>query len=152
MASWVGPILMLLLFFFAGLAIGIPMAFTMGVGSIITCATFFGMGQLQFALTSTWNVMNSESMLACPMFIFMAILLEQSGVADDLYKALHHWMGGLHGGLAMATVIIAAIIASVPPQVITTSSSGSISIPMKCDCLAARACLVLSAPQVREYC
>ncbi len=113
MASWVGPILMLLLFFFAGLAIGIPMAFTMGVGSIITCATFFGVGQLQFALTSTWNVMNSESMLACPMFIFMAILLEQSGVADDLYKALHHWMGGLHGGLAMATVIIAAIMGAM---------------------------------------
>lgn len=113
MAAWVGPILMLLAFFFAGLTIGIPMAFTMGVGSIITCATFYGVGQLQFALTSTWNVMNSESMLAVPMFIFMAIMLEQSGIADDLYKALHHWMGGLHGGLAMATVIIAAIMGAM---------------------------------------
>ena len=50
-----------------------------------------------------------------------------------------------------ATVIMAAIIASVPPQVMTTSSSGLIENPISKDCFFANASLVFFAPHVMEY-
>ena len=47
------------------------------------------------------------------MFIFMGLLLEKSGVAEQLYKTIQIWAGGLNGGLAIGTVIICMIIAAM---------------------------------------
>jgi len=57
----------------------------------------------------------SESFLliAIPMFIFMGVILERSGIADDLYKAFHNWMGPVKGGLAIGTVIICTLFAAM---------------------------------------
>ena len=47
------------------------------------------------------------------MFIFMGIMLERSGIADDLFDAMYKWLGALRGGLAVGTVIICAIFAAM---------------------------------------
>jgi tripartite ATP-independent transporter DctM subunit len=57
--------------------------------------------------------MNNFTLVALPLFIFMAMILERSGVASDLYDMMYLWFGGLRGGLAIGTVIICAIFAAM---------------------------------------
>src|SRR3972149_6562246 len=74
--------------------------------------------------------MGKFSLLAIPLFIFMAMILERAGVADDLYTMMHRWMGPLRGGLAIGTVLICAIFAAMPAISATaTVSMGLIALP-----------------------
>lgn len=108
---------LLTLLFFGGLLtfvmIGTPLVFVLGGVSVIFL--FFEMGPLGFFLVATkmWDTMQSSTLMAIPLFVYMAILLEKSGVANDLYKMMHIWWGGLRGGLAIGTVAICAIFAAM---------------------------------------
>ena len=99
------------LFFF--LVLGLPMAFTLGGVAIITALLYMGPQSLDFVSTNTFGVMRKLVLIAMPLFVFMACVLERSGIADDLYSAMHQWLGSLRGGLAIGTVIICAIIAAM---------------------------------------
>lgn len=95
------------------LAAGVPMAWAM-----LTLALGFGyevMGSAIFTLTlhRTWEIMNSYSFIAIPLFILMANMLRVSGIADELYDAIYHWMGGIPAGLAVATIITCTIMAAM---------------------------------------
>jgi len=52
-------------------------------------------------------------MLTVPMFVFMGYMLSESGIAEDMYKAIHVWMGSLNGGLALGTVGLMVIISAM---------------------------------------
>jgi tripartite ATP-independent transporter DctM subunit len=74
--------------------------------------------------------MGKFTLLAIPLFIFMAMILERAGVADDLYTMMHRWMGPVRGGLAMGTVLICAIFAAMSGISATaTVSMGLIALP-----------------------
>jgi len=74
--------------------------------------------------------MASFVLVAIPMFIFMANMLQRSGIADDLYQAMYLWMGRLRGGLAMGTVGICAIFAAMSGiSGAATVSMGLIALP-----------------------
>src|SRR3972149_2428910 len=74
--------------------------------------------------------MGKFSLLAIPLFIFMAMILERAGVADDLYTLMHRWMGPLRGGLAMGTVLICTIFAAMAGiSGAATVSMGVIALP-----------------------
>lgn len=108
--------LLTLLFFGALLLfvlLGTPLAFVLGGVSVIFL--WFEMGSLGFYLVASkmWETMQSPTLMAIPLFVFMAILLEKSGVADDLYDMMHRWLGGLRGGLAIGTVLICVIFAAM---------------------------------------
>jgi len=68
--------------------------------------------------------------VACPLFIFMATILQQSGVADDLFKAVHVWSGRFRGGLAIGTIIsctlMAAMVGIIGAEIVTF---GLIALP-----------------------
>ena len=98
MASWVGPLLILLGAFLCGLALGIPMAFVLGGGALLTGYVFYSPSILRIAMTNTMSVMSSYTMQAVPMFVLMACILEKSGIANALFEALYQWLGGLRGG------------------------------------------------------
>ncbi len=107
-----------------GLALGLPLAFVLGgIGAI---ATFFFWGpQALFAIIArTFGQMQSFMLVAIPLFIFMGIVLEGSGLGDRLYTAMKRWMGPLRGGLAMGTVLICALIAAM------TGISGAATVMM----------------------
>jgi tripartite ATP-independent transporter DctM subunit len=57
--------------------------------------------------------MNSFTLIAIPLFIFMALILERTGLARSLYRMMHLWMGGLRGGLAIGTVAICTVCAAM---------------------------------------
>ncbi|MCB1340571.1 MAG: TRAP transporter large permease subunit [Pseudooceanicola sp.] len=95
------------------LMLGTPLAFVLGGVSVVFL--YFEMGPLGFYLLASkmWETMQSPTLMAVPLFVFMAILLEKSGVANDLYDMMHQWWGGLRGGLAIGTVMICVIFAAM---------------------------------------
>ena len=113
-----------------GLVLGLPLAFVMG--GIAMVATYFLMGPhgFQIAVSSNAAVMGNLVLIAVPLFIFMANILETSGVADNLYTMMHRWMGPLRGGLAMGTVIICTLMAAMTGiSAAATVTMGVIALP-----------------------
>src|SRR5690606_25903758 len=101
--------LCLLVFLF----IGVPLVFTLGGISVIFL--YFSMGPVGFYIVASkfWDSMTSFTLIAIPMYVYMAMLLEKSGVAQNLYRMMHVWFGGFRGGLAIGTVAICAIFAAM---------------------------------------
>lgn len=99
--------------FFLFLALGVPIAWgtltlAIALGLVLEGSSIWG-----FVIYRTWNMMSSYSMIAIPLFVFMASMLSYSGIADDLYNALYIWMGPLRGGLALGTVSVCTILAAM---------------------------------------
>jgi len=96
------------------LALGLPLVFCLG--GIAVVALFFLMGPRAATFMVYWKLINEVSSFlftAIPLFIFMANILERSGVAEALYEMMHHWLGHLRGGLAMGTVLISTVMAAM---------------------------------------
>jgi tripartite ATP-independent transporter DctM subunit len=109
----------------------VPMAFTLASSSIVAAWIFIGPQSLPFVATNVFGMMASMILIAMPLFIFMACVLEKSGVTHDLYAFMHQLLGGLRGGLSMGTVLICAIIAAMS-GVSTTGvvTMGIIALPI----------------------
>jgi len=92
---------------------GVPLTFVLGGVSVIFL--YFKMGSVGFYIVASkfWDTMTSFTLVAIPMFVYMAMLLERSGVAHDLYRMMHLWWGGVRGGLAIGTVAICALFAAM---------------------------------------
>ena len=105
-----------LLFFgllFLFILLGVPLTFVLGGLSVIFL--YFVKGPIFFYLIASkmWDLMETSSLIAIPLYVFMAMVLERSGVAHDLYRMMHLWWGGLRGGLAIGTVLICTIFAAM---------------------------------------
>lgn len=59
-----------------------------------------------------YHMIMNHNMLAIPLFTFMGVLLAESTLAENLYGALHLWLGRLRGGLALSTLILGTILAA----------------------------------------
>lgn len=121
----------LILSLFATLVTGLPICFCLGGISVIACYFILG-GTAGLSLVATTALSETTNfiLVAVPLFILMANVLEFSGVADDLYGVLYRWMGGLRGGLAMGTVIICAIFAAMAGiSSVATVTMGLIALP-----------------------
>jgi tripartite ATP-independent transporter DctM subunit len=112
------------------LALGLPIAFSLsGIGVLFTIILMGPKG-----LTGIPSYLYSEGMswilLAVPLFVLMANLLEVSGIAEDLYDMMYKWIGGIPGGLASGTVIICAIFAAMAGiSGVAVVTMGLIAIP-----------------------
>lgn len=112
------------------LALGLPLAFVMGGVGVVGSYLLWGDRGLFLITTQAYGAMNKFTLLAVPLFIFMSMILERSGVADDLYTLMHRWMGPLRGGLAIGTVIICTIFAAMAGiSGAATVSMGVIALP-----------------------
>ncbi|MBI9091050.1 MAG: TRAP transporter large permease subunit [Desulfobacterium sp.] len=99
--------------FFALLALGIPLAWTTGSLGLIFAFFLWGPDSMSIIVLRVWDVMGSFSMIAIPLFVFMGNMLQKSGIAHDLFKAIQVWVGGLRGGIAAATIILCCILAAM---------------------------------------
>ena len=112
------------------LALGLPLAFVMGGVGVVGSYFLWGDKGLFLVVSQTYGAMGKFTLLAIPLFIFMAMILERAGVADDLYTLMHRWMGPLRGGLAIGTVIICTIFAAMSGiSGAATVSMGVIALP-----------------------
>ena len=108
--------LMTLLLFgslFLLLAVGMPVAFALAGVTVVYGLILFGSKAFYIVATHVYGSMVNAILLAIPLFFLMAHMLQHSGIADELYGAVHLWMGGLRGGLAMGTVLICTLFAAM---------------------------------------
>lgn len=92
---------------------GLPLSFVLGGVSMIFLYFTWGPESFYMVAAQTWGAMNKFTLVAVPLFIFMAMILERSGVARDLYTMMYLWFGPVGGGLAIGTVVICAIFSAM---------------------------------------
>ncbi len=116
---------------FLFLALGLPVAFTLGGLSLAIGYFVWGGPAGFYAFTfGSFGKLTEFTITALPLFIMMAAVLQHSGLADDMYEMVYRWMGGVKGGLAMGTVIISAIFAAmVGISTVATATLGITSLP-----------------------
>ena len=95
------------------LALGIPLAFSLGGIAIIFSFFVWGPHSLYAFANLAKGTMHSILLIAIPLFIFMANILERSGIGDDLYELMYNLLSFLKGGLAAGTVVISTIFAAM---------------------------------------
>ena len=125
---------------FAGLIVfllmGFPVAFSLGA-----CGLFFGfvgvqLGLLPEALLQAlplrmFGIMQNDTLLAIPFFTLMGLILERSGMAEDLLETIGQLFGPLRGGLALAVIFVGALLAATTGVVAASViSMGLISLPI----------------------
>ena len=129
----ISPIVATLILFgalFVLLMTGVPLTFILGGIGVAAAWLFLGTPSLYIITTRIWAAMNLFPLVAIPLFVFMAGILQRSGLADALYNTIYKWMGGLRGGLAAGTIIIAALFAAMSGvSAAATVSLGLIALP-----------------------
>jgi len=125
---------------FAGLIVfllmGFPVAFSLGA-----CGLFFGfvgveLGILPESLLQAlplriFGIMQNDTLLAIPFFTLMGLILERSGMAEDLLDTIGQLFGPLRGGLAFAVIFVGALLAATTGVVAASViSMGLISLPI----------------------
>lgn len=97
---------------FAGIFFGYPTAFVLGGLSMIFGTIMLGPEVFGFFIVRLEGVMKSYTLLAVPLFLFMGVFIEKSGVAERLFSSLYLLLGGLRGGLGISTIAISALFAA----------------------------------------
>jgi TRAP-type mannitol/chloroaromatic compound transport system permease large subunit len=125
---------------FAGLFVflltGIPVAFALAAtgllfGFIGMEAGMFGPSLFSALPLRVFGIMQNDTLLAIPFFTFMGIILERSGMAEDLLETVGQVFGPLRGGLAVAVVLVGALLAATTGVVAAAViSMGLISLPI----------------------
>jgi tripartite ATP-independent transporter DctM subunit len=105
-------VLMMFAGLFAGIFLGYPTAFVLGGLSMGFGYLFLGPEVLGFFVVRLEGVMKNYDLLAVPLFLFMGVYMEKSGVAEKLFSALYLLLGGVRGGLGIATIAICTIFAA----------------------------------------
>src|SRR3982750_2914044 len=109
--------------------------------SLAACGLFFGLlgvelGMLPSALMQAlplrmFGIMQNDTLLAVPFFTFMGLLLERSGMAEDLLDTIGQLFGPIRGGLAFAVILVGAMLAATTGVVAASViSMGLISLPI----------------------
>ena len=81
-----------------GLFLGHPLAFVLGGLAVIFGYLGWGPSSFYMFLNQTWGIMDNYILVCIPLFIFMAQLLDQSGVAEELFDTMRYLFGPIRGG------------------------------------------------------
>src|SRR6187455_3334463 len=133
-AQNLAPIMFAGLIFF--LLIGFPVAFSLGA-----CGLFFAFIGIELGVLPTsliqalplrlFGIMQNDTLLAIPFFTLMGLILERSGMAEDLLDTIGQLFGPLRGGLAYAVILVGAMLAATTGVVAASViSMGLISLPI----------------------
>ncbi len=110
--------------------VGYPVAFTLGGLSIIVGLVVFDADFFYLLSLRVYGTMQNFVLLAVPLFIFMGMTLEKSGIAERLLHTMSMLFGRLRGGLAIAVVVVGAMLAASTGIVgATVVTMGLISLP-----------------------
>ena len=123
------PLLLFALVFIL-ILIGYPVALTLGGISIIAGIIFFDIDFFYLLSLRIYGIMNNFVLLAVPLFIFMGITLEKSGIAEKLLETMALMFGRIKGGLAISVIVVGAMLAASTGIVgATVVTMGLISLP-----------------------
>jgi tripartite ATP-independent transporter DctM subunit len=91
---------------------GVHLAFALFFLALVFGLIFQGPVILSMSMLKIFGTMESEILIAVPLFVFMGTILEKSEIAEGVYQSLYELFGPVRGGLAFATVITCTIFAS----------------------------------------
>ncbi|MCY4543726.1 MAG: TRAP transporter large permease subunit [Gemmatimonadetes bacterium] len=112
------------------LLMGYPVAFTLGGVSVLLGLMTFGADFFNLLPLRIWGVMTNYVLLAVPLFVYMGVMLEKSGLAEDMLETMALLFGRLRGGLAVAVVVVGALLgASTGIVGATVVTMGLLSLP-----------------------
>lgn len=112
------------------LLLGFPVAFTLGGVSFILGYIAFGPEFFNLLPLRIWGVMTNYVLIAVPLFVYMGVMLEKSGLAEDLLETMALLFGHLRGGLALSVVAVGAMFgASTGIVGATVVTMGLLSLP-----------------------
>jgi len=92
---------------------GMPLAFALGVVATAIVMLLWGPGGIDMLFHSLFDVSHSFCLAAIPPFLFMGIVLQKSGIGEELFDMVYRLMGGVSGGLALGVVVICALFAAM---------------------------------------
>lgn len=118
------------------LLLGFPVAFSLGACGLFFAVVGIELGVLPEALMQAlplriYGIMQNETMLAIPFFTLMGLILERSGMAEDLLDTVGQLFGPIRGGVAIAVILVGAMLAATTGVVAASViSMGLISLPI----------------------
>lgn len=128
------PIMFINLIIF--LLLGFPVAFSLAANGILYGLVAIDLGLMQPALFQAlpqrvFGIVANDTLLAVPFFTLMGLILERSGMAEDLLETIGQLFGPIRGGLAIAVVVVGAMLAATTGVVsASVISMGLISLPI----------------------
>jgi tripartite ATP-independent transporter DctM subunit len=118
------------------LLLGYPVAFSLAANGLLFAFIGIELGLfrpdfLQALPERVYGVMNNDTLLAIPFFTFMGLILERSGMAEDLLETIGQLFGSVRGGIAYAVIFVGALLAATTGVVAASViSMGLISLPI----------------------
>ena len=118
------------------LLLGYPVAFSLAANGLLFAFIgaqmgFLGFEQMQALPDRVFGIMSNATLLAIPFFTFMGLILERSGMAEELLDSLGQLFGPVRGGLAYAVVFVGALLAATTGVVAASViAMGLISLPI----------------------
>ena len=123
----------LILFFIAllFLFVGYYVAFTFAGVSLLVGWIFLGVDLFEFMPYRIMSIMENTTLMSIPMFIFMGIVLQKTGLAERLLESAAKLFGGMSGGVAISTILVGALLAASTGVVgASVVAMGVISLPV----------------------
>ncbi|RMF65278.1 MAG: TRAP transporter large permease subunit [Calditrichaeota bacterium] len=112
------------------LLLGFPVAFTLGGVAMLFGLFTFGLNFFNFLPLRIWGIMTNYVLIAVPLFVYMGVMLEKSGLAEELLETMALLFGRLRGGLAISVVVVGAMLgASTGIVGATVVTMGLLSLP-----------------------
>lgn len=115
---------------FVFLVLGVPVAFSLAIVSVLGLVYMGGIGELVAIADISWGSSSEFLLVAIPLFILMSEIIDVSGVGRDLFRGVERWIGWLPGGVAMSTVVASAVFGAVSGTAVGVAAvMSSIAIP-----------------------
>lgn len=92
---------------------GLPVAFATGSLAVIFIVLLWSPDALGTLAIRIWGQMYQYLLFAIPLFIFLASMMQQAGIVEEMYETIREWTGPLRGGLAIATVLASTLLAAI---------------------------------------
>ncbi|MFZ5766709.1 MAG: TRAP transporter large permease [Thermodesulfobacteriota bacterium] len=110
---------------------GFPVAFTLLGTSFVFGLIGFGWNFFHLLPLRIWGIMTNATLMAVPLFVFMGVMLERSGLAERLLDAMGMLFGRMRGGLAVSVVVVGALLgASTGIVGATVVTMGLLAVPV----------------------
>jgi tripartite ATP-independent transporter DctM subunit len=123
------PLLMFVTLF-GLLVMGFPVSFTLGGVSLFFGLITFGLDFFNLLPMRIWGTITNYVLIAVPLFVYMGVMLEKSGIAERLLETMALLFGRLRGGLAISVVVVGALLAASTGIVgATVVTMGLLSLP-----------------------
>ncbi len=109
---------------------GFPVTFTLLGTSLVFGLIGFGWDFFNLLPLRIWGIMTNVTLMAVPLFVFMGVMLERSGLAEELLETMGLLFGRIRGGLAVSTVVVGALLgASTGIVGATVVTMGLLAVP-----------------------